>query len=319
MQPFGPHMTEVRESSLSLAAPDGCPIHVHVWLPADEPRAVVQIAHGMAEHAARYGFLARMLAERGIGVYANDHRGHGRSVPEGEAPGHMGEGGFDAAVRVVRELERHIAKTHPRAKRILFGHSMGSFMVQRFLCEHPEAVHAAVLSGSNGKPPPIAAAGRYVARLERLRVGPKGTSALLKALSFDDFNKKFAPTRTAFDWLSRDPAQVDAYVADPLCGFAVTTQTWVDLLDALGPLTDPDRIKCIPKDLPLYVFAGAKDAVGDFGKGVTRLVEAYRAVGLRDVEVKLYPEGRHEMLNEINRDEVVGDLLAWIEKTLAKL
>jgi alpha-beta hydrolase superfamily lysophospholipase len=312
-------MTEVRASSLTLQAPDGCPIHVYVWLPAEEPRAIVQIAHGMAEHAGRYAFLAEALVARGIGVYANDHRGHGRSVPGGEEPGDMGEDGFASAVRVVRALERHIAEAHPRAERILFGHSMGSFMVQRFLCEHPEAVHAAILSGSNGKPPPIAAAGRLVARIERLRVGPKGTSGLLQVLSFDDFNKKFAPTRTDFDWLSRDAAQVDTYIADPRCGFPVSTQTWVCLLDALGPLTDPDRVECIPKDLPLYVFAGEKDAVGDFGRGVRRLVESYRAAGLRDVELKLYPEGRHEMLNEINREEVVSDLLAWIEKTLAKL
>lgn len=312
-------MTDVRASSLTLTAPDGAPIHVHVWLPPEEPRAIVQIAHGMAEHGGRYARLAAALSERGIGVYANDHRGHGRSVPPGEALGHMGEDGFESAVRVVRQLERHIAAEHPRAKRILFGHSMGSFMVQRFVCQHPEAVHAVVLSGSNGKPPPIAAAGRVVARLERLRVGPKGTSPILKALSFDDFNKKFRPNRTDFDWLSRDPAQVDAYVADPLCGFSVTTQTWVDFLDALGPLTERDRIACIPKDLPLYVLAGRRDPVGDFGRGVERLVDAYRAVGLRDVELKLYPEGRHEMLNETNRDEVTRDLLDWVERTLAKL
>lgn len=310
-------MTDV--SSVSLCAPDGCPIHVHVWQPAEEPRAVVQIAHGMAEHAARYAPLAEALVERGVAVYANDHRGHGRSVPAGEAPGHMGEDGFTSAVQVVHALERHIALKHPRAKRILFGHSMGSFFVQRFLCEHPEAVHAAILSGSSGKPPPIATLGRYVARLERLRLGPTGRSKLLTALSFDDFNKKFRPNRTDFDWISRDDAHVDAYVADPLCGFAVSTQTWIDLLDALAALTDPDRLACIPKDLPLYVFAGSKDAVGDFGRGVERLAQAYRAAGLRDVEVKLYPEGRHEMLNEINRDEVVRDLLAWIERTLAKL
>jgi alpha-beta hydrolase superfamily lysophospholipase len=311
-------MTEARASSLSLAAPDGSPIHVHVWLPAEEPRAVVQIAHGMSEHGARYAALASALNARGIGVYANDHRGHGRSVPSGEAPGHMGDDGFASAVRVVRELEQHIAKAHPSAKRVLLGHSMGSFITQRFLSQYPGALHGAVLSASNGKPPPIAAAGRYVARLERLRLGPLGKSKVLEALSFEDFNKKFRPNRTGYDWLSRDEARVDAYVADPLCGFPVTTQTWVDLLDALGSLTAPDRLAAIPKDLPVYVFAGTRDPVGDFGRGVERLVAAYRAAGLRDVELKLYPEGRHEMLNETNREEVVADLLGWIERTLAK-
>ncbi|HEY8430444.1 MAG TPA: alpha/beta hydrolase [Sandaracinaceae bacterium] len=305
-------------SSFTLDAPDGSPIHVHRWTPSGEPAGVVQIAHGMSEHGGRYARLARALTERGFAVYANDHRGHGRSVPEGEEPGHMGEDGFNHAVAVVRALSRRIAEEHAGLPRVLLGHSMGSFFVQRLIGEERRPADAVVLSASNGKPPPIAAVGRYVARLERLRLGPRGKSKLLDALSFRDFNKKFAPNRTDFDWLSRDAAEVDAYVADPLCGFLVTTQTWVDLLDALPGLTSEEHLSRIDPELPIYVFAGTQDAVGDFGRGVRRLVEAYRRAGLKRVELRLYDGGRHEMLHETNAEQVIADLVAWIERTLGR-
>ncbi len=306
----------MKTSSFEITAPDGQPIHVQRWEPEGGPSAVVQIAHGMAEHAGRYAPLAEIFAERGWAVYASDHRGHGRSIPAGEEPGHMGPGGFAHAVEVLYAVGRRIAEEHPGVPRVLLGQSMGSFLVQRLIGDHPDAADAAVLSASDGKPPPIAAVGRYIARLERLRVGPRGTSKLLQALSFDSFNKKFAPNRTAFDWLSRDEREVDLYVDDPLCGFAVTTQTWIDLLDALGDLTSPRHLARIDRDLPIYVLAGTKDPVGDFGRGVRRLVEAYRAAGLRNVELALYEGGRHEMLHETNRDEVIAKVIAWIERSL---
>ncbi len=306
----------MKESSFTLPAPDGHPIFVRRWMPEGEPRAIVQIVHGMAEHVGRYAGFAEALVGRGFGVYANDHRGHGRSIPEGEEPGHMGEGGFAHAVAVVRAINRRIAEEHPDLPRALFGHSMGSFFVQRLIGELPDAADAVVLSASNGKPPPIAALGRYIARLERLRLGKRGKSKLLDALSFGDFNKKFAPNRTAFDWISSDPAQVDAYCADPMCGFLVTTQTWIDLLDGLGGLTRDAHLARIPRELPIYAVAGSKDPVGDFGRGVRRLVDAYRAAGLRRVELKLYEGGRHELLHETNAGEVVEDLLAWLERAL---
>lgn len=303
--------------SFTLTAPDGLPIHGKKWLPAGEPKAVVQIVHGMAEHLGRYDALAQKLVEHGFAVYAHDHRGHGGSVPEGEEKGHMGENGFANAVAVVHQIAQRIAKEHPGKKRVLFGHSMGSFMVQRLLYTHPEDMDAAVLSASNGKPPPLAAAGRYVARLERMRLGPRGKSKLLDALSFGDFNRKFKPNRTDFDWISSVPEQVDRYVADPMCGFLCSTQTWVDLLDALGSLTAPANLAKIPKDKPIYLMAGAKDPVGDMGRGVERLNASYRDAGLRKVDLRLYRGGRHEMLHESNADEVVRELVAWIDRAIA--
>jgi alpha-beta hydrolase superfamily lysophospholipase len=276
---------------------------------------VVQIVHGMSEHAARYRELGERLVASGYAAYAHDQRGHGRSVPPGEEPGHIAdEDGFDRAVADVRCVSQRVAVEHPAAARVLLGHSLGSFLVQRLLYEHPDEMAAAVLSASNGRPPPIAALGRVVARLERARLGRRGRSKLLDALSFGDFNRHFRPNRTGFDWLSRDQIEVDAYVADPLCGLLCSTQCWIDLLDALPKLTRPANLARIPKALPIYAFAGDRDPVGDMGRGVLRLVDAYRRAWLTDVTHRLYPGGRHEMLHETNRHEVMNDLVGWLDR-----
>jgi alpha-beta hydrolase superfamily lysophospholipase len=155
-----------------------------------------------------------------------------------------------------------------------------------------------------------------LARLERLRLGERGKSNLLTGLSFDGFNKAFKPNRTKFDWLSRDQAEVDKYIADPRCGFACSASLWVDLLDTLGENAKPERQALIPKDLPVYVFSGSRDPVGANTKSLVQLLGAYRAAGLTNVKHKFYPEGRHEMLNETNRDEVTRDILAWLDATV---
>jgi alpha-beta hydrolase superfamily lysophospholipase len=298
-------------------ADDGTSIATYVWRPEATPTATVQIAHGMAEHAARYADLAEAFNAEGWVVYANDHRGHGQSVPAGAEPGDMGPDGFVRAARDVIQLGRHIAGEHPDMPRLLFGHSMGSFLVQRVLWQAPETADAVVLSASNGRPPPIATVGRGIARVEQLRLGPAGRSPVIQAMTFDDFNKKFAPTRTDFDWLSRDEAQVDAYIADPLCGFSVSVQSWVSMLDSLGGLLAEENLAQVRRELPVYLIAGTADAVGDMGKGVLRLADTYRAAGLSNVEMKLYVGGRHEMLHETNRTEVVSDIVSWARQALA--
>ncbi len=294
----------------------GHELYVHAWPARGETRGIVQIVHGMAEHAGRYERLARALNERGIAVYGADHRGHGRSLAPGQILGHMADTcSFDRAVRDVRQLARHLRSLHPGRKLVMFGHSMGSYYVQRLLYAHPDVLDAAVMSGTSGRPPAIATLGRGVARLERLRVGRDRPSVVLQTLSFGDFNKKFAPTRTDFDWLSHDEEEVDRYIADPFCGFAVSTQTWIDLLDATPELTASANVGIIPKHIPIYIFAGTRDPVGEMGRGVDKLVETYRAVGLT-VDQRMYEGGRHEMLNEQNRDEVIDACVRWIEGAL---
>jgi alpha-beta hydrolase superfamily lysophospholipase len=283
------------------------------------PKAIVHIAHGMAEHGARYARPAEALTRAGYIVYADDHRGHGKTAKNPDELGFIAESnGFYRVVKDLVELIAHEKKEHPGLPVVLFGHSMGSFYTQAFLIEHGKEIAGAVLSATSGKPSLLASAGRIVARAERARLGARGKSALLNKLSFDQFNVPFKPNRTAFDWLSRDGAEVDKYIADPLCGFVCTTSLWVDLLDTLAEIADPNRQRLIPKKLPIYVFAGSEDPVGEQTKSINQLLSAYRAAGLENVQHRYYPGGRHEMFNETNRDEVVNDLLAWLDAKIKR-
>ena len=266
----------------------------------------------MAEHGARYARLARALAAAGYATYAHDHRGHGQSLSESHPLGHMANrDGWNRIVEDAHGVNREIARRHGRVPIIVFGHSMGSFVLQQLLFEHPDDAFAAVLSGSNGKPSKVAKLGKVVAALERARVGRSSPSPVMQKLTFGQYNKTFEPTRTDFDWLSRDPEEVDKYITDPLCGFPVTTQVWVDLLRALDRIADPRNVSKVSRRTPIYLIAGDRDPVGEFGKGMTRLHDAYERAGVFDVRLKLYRGARHELLNETNRDEVTGDLLRW--------
>jgi alpha-beta hydrolase superfamily lysophospholipase len=173
---------------------------------------------------------------------------------------------------------------------------------------------AAALSASNGKPPAIAVVAKLLARIERARVGKRNPSPVLQLLTFGEYNKAFAPSRTEFDWLSRDAEEVDKYVADPLLGFAASTQTWLDMVTALSRIANPSNVAKVPKGLPLYLFAGDQDQVGDSGKGMKSLYNAYKRAAIFDVRLKLYPGGRHEMFNETNRQEVTDDFIAWCDE-----
>ena len=302
--------------TFSLDAPDGTSLFVYCWLPAEPVRAVVQIAHGWAEHAGRYSRVANALCRAGYAVYANDHRGHGRTAATAADLGFFAEhDGWNKCIGDLWQLHQRIRVAHPGAPIVAFGHSMGSFMTQQFISEHGDALAGAVLSGSNGAPPVTARVGVWLARLERLRVGPRGKSPLMKALVFGPFNKPFEPARTPYDWLSRDPVEVDRYIADPLCGgFASRAQLYIDILGALSEVTSPARHARIPKTLPIYIFSGSRDPVGS---NLRQLLDAYRAAGLA-VQHKFYADGRHESLNEINREEVTRDLIAWLDRVIRR-
>jgi len=290
-----------------LETPDGLLLLVYRWLPEKPVKAVVRIAHEWAEHAGRYARVADALCREGYAVYANDHRGHGRTARTPAEIGFFSErDGWTRCVGDLWQLHQHIAASHPRTPIVAFGHSMGSFMTQHFISEHGDSLAGAVLSGSNGAPPRTARVGLWLAALERLRVGPRGKSPLLKALVFGAFNKPFKPARTPFAWLSRDPLEVDRYIADPLCGgFEPTVQLYIDILGALTDLTTPARLARIPKQLPVYIFGGSREPVA---RNIGQLLEAYCAAGLTAVTHKFYPDGRHESLNELNRDEVTQGL-----------
>jgi alpha-beta hydrolase superfamily lysophospholipase len=302
----------MKTSNFTLSAPDGAALFVYGWLPESPPVAAVQIAHGLAEHAGRYARLADALTTAGYAVYAHDHRGHGRTARTPDDLGFFAENdGWRKCMDDLWQLNRHIAAAHPGLPVVLLGHSMGSTLAEQFMGEHGDALRGVVLSGPNGKPSQLAALGRAITRAERARLGARGRSRLVQSLTFDAFNKSFAPARTPFDWLSRDPAEVDEYVADPLCGFSATVQLWIDLLDAWAMVSTPAHRGRVPKTLPIYVIAGSRDPVSGNTRQLEPWLRWYHADGFLELEHKFYPEARHELFNETNRDQVTAELIRW--------
>lgn len=314
----------MQSSTFTIQASDGKSLFVYRWMPDEDggaalPRkGLIHISHGMAEHGGRYSRLAEALTRAGYVVQANDHRGHGKTAESDADLGFFASsGGWARVVRDTAEILGRSQEDLGSMPVILLGHSMGSFVVQELMFARPDLASAAVLSGSNGKPSPIALAGRAIARVERRRLGERGKSALIHGLSFGAFNKAFKAPRTAFDWLSRDEAEVDRYIADPRCGFVCSTSLWMDMLDALPEIARPENLTKIRKDLPVYVVAGAEDPVSERAKGLSRLVDAYRRAGLFRVTLKLYEGARHEIFNEVNRDAITADLIGWLDKNAA--
>lgn len=289
-------------------------IPVYSWLPATSPEAVVLIAHGMAEYAMRYAPVANLLAEQGIAVYAHDQRGHGRAVTQSHEQGMVEDDWFDSAVKDVLDVVEELRTLHPGKKIFLLGHSMGSFIAQRYFQLFGNKIDGLILSATNGKKDPLLGAGIAISWLQMKLMGKKHRSKLLNFLTFGKFNTPFRPNRTAFDWLSRDEQQVDAYITDPQCGFIVSSTFFHYFFKGIDTILQPFNIHGIPDDVPVYAFAGDKDPVGGNGEGFLELVKNWTAAGNARVTHRLYKDGRHEMLNEINRHEVTGDLLAWIRQ-----
>jgi alpha-beta hydrolase superfamily lysophospholipase len=254
-------------------------------------------------------------------VYANDHRGHGRTVKSAADLGFFAErDGWRKCVDDLWQLNRHVAASHPGLPTVLLGHSMGSTLAEQFMGDpdRGNALAGVVLSGANGKPTAMAKIGRALTRAERARLGARGKSKLVQSLTFDAFNKQFAPARTAFDWLSRDPAEVDKYVADPLCGFPATVQLWLDLLQGWAAVSRAAHRNRVPKALPLYLISGGRDPVSGNTRQLQPWMAEYRAAGLLNLAHKFYPNARHELFNETNRDEVTADLIGWLDQVIAR-
>lgn len=299
-----------------LSASDRSRVFVNQWLPAEPPRALILLAHGMAEHSGRYARLAEKCCAQGYGVYAPDLRGHGKTA-ENATLGHFADDdGWCKVVGDLASLNQHLGQQHPGVPIVLLGHSMGSYLAQAYLQHHSASLHGAILSGSNFQPVALYRAARQIARLEKWRQGPKGRSALIEWLSFGAFNKPFKPVRTRFDWLSRDPVEVDKYANDPLCGFRCTNQFWIDLLGGLQQISKASTLAQIDPGLPLLVIGGECDPVSE-GKRLKDLAHALRAAGSQSLQLIVYPQARHELFNEINRDQVTADVLTWIAQALS--
>ena len=299
-----------------LDANDRSGLFVNQWLPAGTPKAIVLLAHGMAEHSGRYSLLGKTLNDAGFGLYAHDQRGHGKTAEQGTLGYFADNDGWCAVVSDVASLAQHIGQAHPGVPIFLLGHSMGSYIAQAYLMHHSASLQGAILSASNFQPVALYRAASLIARFERLRQGPKGRSALIEWLSFGSFNKAFKPNRTPYDWLSRDPAQVDAYASDPLCGFRCTNQLWIDLLGGLQQISKASNLAQIDPGLPLLIMGGECDPVSE-GKRLTDLAKALRDAGNRQLQLNLYPQARHELFNETNRDAVMADVIAWLNQALS--
>ena len=306
----------VNVESLVVKASDGINIAVYHWPCVKNCNGVIHIAHGMAEHALRYEWLAQQLTNAGYHVYAHDHRGHGNT--EKTMLGHYADtNGWEKVIDDVLQVNTMIKQKHQLPISLL-GHSMGSFIAQGFSIKHPSTINRLILSGSNYQKAPIYKAATAVAKIEQLRQGATGQSKLLNFLSFGSFNSDFKPNRSDFDWLSSKHDQVDAYINDPLCGFICTNQTWIQLLKGLINISDLNNLTLIPNNLPIYLLGGELDPVGLKGKGLRALHKALKDSGHENVTIKQYIDGRHEMFNESNRQDVVNDLQEWLLSTSQK-
>lgn len=293
-------------------------IHVYKWQSKSiEPKAVVQIAHGMSETAIRYEYFAKKLTENGYIVYINDHRGHGKTANTIDNVGYLADkDGFTHLVSDMNTLTNIVKEENKDLPLYLFGHSMGSFASQRYIMEYGKNIDGLILSGSNGKHGAILKVAEKLTSYEIKKNGRKYRSKRLDNLIFGGNNKKFKPARTDFDWLSRDEKEVDKYIEDPFCGVLFTCGFFYDFIKGLQEIEDKDNLKKVPLDLPIYVMSGDKDPVGKNGKGVLRLKDRYINLGVKDISCKLYEGGRHEMLNEINKDEVIENIIQWLDEKM---
>jgi len=302
---------------------DGAKLYLYRWSPYGQPKAVLHIVHGMAEHALRYQRLAQKFTEAGIEIWAADQRGHGKTAnPDVNGPdkggllGHCGDNnGVSRVTADVHVLNKEIKKTRPDIPLFLLGHSWGSFIVQNYI-EYSDdlIINGCILSGTKGPGDFMVKMGVPFMTLIVALKGQRNVSRFAKSLADGAYNKPFKPNRTIYDWISRDVKEVDKYISDPLCGYMCSTGFYRDLAKMLYNIHRPEALGRIKPSLSLYVFCGSEDPVGSMGKSPTALVNEYRKLGISDLEFVLYPGARHETLNETNREEVVDNLLSWINK-----
>ena len=289
-------------------------IHGCCWTPEGEVRAVVQIVHGIAEYIERYDDFACYLNRQGILVVAEDHMGHGQSVNGGGVQGYF-HGGWFAAVEDTMTLLRGTRQACPEVPYILFGHSMGSFMARTILCKYPDSgISAAIICGTGWQNPvlmpPVIALIDQVCRKD----GEEKPSEFLQNLVFGGYNRRVEHPRTQYDWLTRDAKQVDAYIAHPMCGFTASAGLLREMIKGIAYIEKPDHLAAMDKELPVFFIAGGDDPVGSYGRGVRKAAGAFQKAGMKHVTTRIYPLCRHEILNEINREEIYADVTDWIWK-----
>lgn len=306
----------MKSKNFTFQGSDGAQIAGRAWLPDDDPRGVVQIIHGKAEHSARYGHFAEYLCRHGVAVYANDLRGHGESARTEEALGFFAEQeGWRRVEEDLFILSERIRLELPGKPLFLLGHSMGSLFARCTIADHA-GFAGCILSGVVCHPGLLGYIGGMLIAREIRSVGPHATSPKLEALTTGGLNRQFRPSRTDFDWLSRDAGVVDAYIVDPKCGFVAQAGFYRDFLQGILAANSPGCVARTPKELPLLFLVGERDPVGANGKKVRGVIRKFQRAGVRDVAARFYPEGRHEVLNETDRERVYADVLSWLDTHL---
>lgn len=291
-------------------------IHACRWAPEGKPKAVLQILHGIAEHVERYDAFAEFLNQNGILVVAEDHMGHGKSIGNKGIRGYFNGGWFSAIDDSVKLLKM-TAEDFPDVPYILFGHSMGSFMARTILAKFPELPLAgSIICGTGWQPAALLKVAGPLCKTICKFTDETKPNEFLDGVIFGSYNKKVEHPRTSKDWLTRDAKIVDAYIADPLCGFVASAGLLRDMLMGISYIQNPESLAAMNKNIPCLFIAGGDDPVGNYGKGVEESAQAFRNAGVEQVSCKIYPLCRHEILNEINRDEVFADVLEWISKLI---
>lgn len=306
----------MKTNTFQVVASDDLPLQVYEWLPdqPDEIKAVLLIAHGMAEHGQRYADFAAFLTKSGFAVYANDHRGHGQTAGDLSRVGFLApKNGWGLMINDFTRIILAVREKNPEKPLYLLGHSMGSFVVRTVITDSALPVSGAIISGTADDPGLLGQAGMLIAAFLKWIYPPNRPSPLMDQLSFGAFNKPFRPNRTKFDWLSRDEKQVDKYVEDPYCGVVFSSGFFQDMLGGLTRISKQSSINQTPIGLPMLFFSGDHDPVGKNGKGVAAVYKRYQKAGMKNIAFKVFAGGRHEMLNEINKEEVYEFVRDWIQ------
>ncbi|MDE6386992.1 MAG: lysophospholipase [Lachnospiraceae bacterium] len=289
-------------------------IHAIRWIPETEkPVCILQIVHGMSEYIDRYDDFATYLAQKGILVVGDDHLGHGKSVNSGEPYGYFCK--EDAPTVLVRDehrLKKMMQEKYPGVPYIILGHSMGSFITRNYLMRYGSGINGALIVGTGMQSKPVLMCARALAAIEKVFCGEKHVSKLVDKAAFGVYNKKIEAPKTSFDWLSRNEDNVRKYIDDPLCGFIFTVNGFQTLFKLIYNLHDTEKLKKMPANLPIFFLSGADDPVGNYGRSVEKVYQSFREIGMENVQMKLYPKDRHELLNEVDKEDVYGDIYRWI-------
>ncbi len=295
----------------------GMSIFTRRWEPEASPiKGIVLVIHGISEHSGRYESFAEPLTDAGYIIYAHDQRGHGKTSENQETQGYAGEDGWDLLVGDIYELIEVIKKENPALPLFILGHSMGSFILRQYMYQYGDlqGVKGFILSGTGGSSTIMLSLARLLCALIIKKNGRRYKSKFIQGLTFKDFNAKCTEKRTGFDWLSRDIKEVDKYIEDDHCGQVCSVSFYNDFFEGIMEVQKQANINKIPKNIPILIFSGQMDPVGQYGKVIPSLIQKYKASGIQDITYKLYESGRHEMLNEVNRNEVIQDIIIWLAR-----